>query len=57
MAPRDRLTGVGLKPPQAAVIKSHGGERCWKKQDQTCQVSPWKTNESESPVRCRKVEQ
>ncbi len=55
-APRDRLTGVGLKPPQAAVIKSHGGGRCREKQIQTCQVSPWKTNESEPLMRCRKVE-
>lgn len=27
MNPRDRLSGAGLKPPGAAVIKSHGGER------------------------------
>ncbi len=27
LAPRSRLAGVGHKPPQAAVVKSHGGER------------------------------
>ena len=27
MAPRSRLTGAGFKAPQAAVVKSHGGER------------------------------
>ena len=26
-APRNRLTGVGFKPPLAAVVKSHGRER------------------------------
>jgi hypothetical protein len=25
---RDRQSGSGLKPPQAAVVKSDGGERC-----------------------------
>jgi hypothetical protein len=25
---RGRQSGVDLKPPQAAVVKSHGGERC-----------------------------
>ncbi len=27
MAPRSRLAGAGSKTPQAAVVKSHGGER------------------------------
>ena len=27
MAPRSRLAGAGFKAPQAAVVKSHGGER------------------------------
>ena len=26
-APRDRLSGAGLKPPQADAVKCHGGER------------------------------
>ena len=30
MALRGRQSGAGLKPPQAAVVKSHGGERCGK---------------------------
>ena len=29
-APRGRPSGAGLKPPQAAMVKSHGGERCGK---------------------------
>jgi len=32
-APRDRLSRAGLKPLQAAVVKSHGGERCRKRQE------------------------
>jgi hypothetical protein len=27
---RGLQSGVDLKPPQAAVVKSHGGERCGK---------------------------
>jgi hypothetical protein len=27
MASRNRLAGAGCKPPQAAVVKSHGRER------------------------------
>jgi hypothetical protein len=27
---RGRQSGVDLKPPQAAVVKSNGGERCGK---------------------------
>jgi len=27
MALRSRLSGAGFKPPQAAVVKSHGRER------------------------------
>jgi len=30
MALRGRQSGVDLKPPQAAVVKSDGGERCGK---------------------------
>jgi len=27
LAPRSRPAGAGFKTPQAAVVKSHGGER------------------------------
>jgi hypothetical protein len=33
MALRVRQSGVDLKPPQAAVVKSDGGERCGKRRD------------------------
>ena len=46
-APRDRLSGAGLKPVRAAAVKSRGGERRIKRSDQTEQVSVRKTNESE----------
>src|SRR5580700_9863501 len=46
-APRDRLSGAGLKPVRAAAVKSCGGERRIKSSDQTEQVSVRKTNESE----------
>ena len=46
-APRDRLSGAGLKPVRAAAVKSRGGERRMKSSDQTEQVSVRKTNESE----------
>ena len=31
MAPRSLVTGPGFKPPRAAVVKNHGGERRWKR--------------------------
>ena len=46
-APRDRLSGAGLKPVRAAAVKSRGGERRIKSSDQTEQVSVRKANESE----------
>jgi transposase len=46
-APRDRLSGAGLKPVRAAAVKSRGGERRMKSSDQTEQVRVRKTNESE----------
>jgi hypothetical protein len=46
-APRDRLSGAGLKPVRAAAVKSRGGERRIKSSDQSEQVSVRKTNESE----------
>ena len=36
MAPRDRLSGAGLKPVQAAAVKSRGGERWIKSVGITC---------------------
>src|ERR1700676_5381509 len=32
-APRGRQSGAGLKPLQAAAVKSGGGERCSKRRD------------------------
>src|SRR5450755_4979471 len=31
LALRCRSVGGGSKPPQAAAVKSRGGERCWKR--------------------------
>jgi hypothetical protein len=47
-APRDRPSGAGLKPLQAAAVKSRGGERWSKSSRQDLeQVCIRKTNESE----------
>ena len=47
MAPRDRLSGAGLKPARAAAVKSRGGERRVKSPGQDPgQVSVGKTSES-----------
>ena len=47
MAPRDRLSGAGLKPARAAAVKSRGGERRVKSPGQDPgQVSIGKTSES-----------
>ena len=46
--PRDLLTGAGSKPPEAAWIKSLGGERVWLKGlARRGQVWYQETNESE----------
>ncbi len=46
-APRDRLSGAGLKPVRAAAVKSRGGERRIKKfRERPEQVSVRKTSES-----------
>jgi hypothetical protein len=34
-APRRRRSGAGVKPLQAAVVKSDGGERCSKRRDKS----------------------
>jgi hypothetical protein len=47
MAPRDRLSGAGLKPARAAAVKSRGGERRVKSPGQDPgQVSVGKTSAS-----------
>jgi len=46
LAPRSRLAGGGFKPPQAAMVKSHGGERCGKGRAWSCQVSTMEMNVS-----------
>jgi hypothetical protein len=49
MAPRDRLSGAGLKPARAAAVKSRGGERRVKSPGQDLgQVGVGKTSESKS---------
>ena len=49
MAPRDRLSGAGLKPARAAAVKSRGGERRVKSPGQDPgQVGVGKTSESKS---------
>ena len=54
MAPQSRPAGGGSKPPQAAVIKSHGGERYGKGRARPCQVRTRETNKSEPLMTCRK---
>ena len=43
----------GLQPPQAASVKSRGGERCGKGGTRSRQVRYGKTSESEPPMTCR----
>ena len=52
--PRSRLAGVGSKPPQAAVVKSHGGERWGKGLPRGDQVGIKETNVSKPLKKCRK---
>jgi hypothetical protein len=54
-APRDRLTGAGLKSPPAAVAKSHGRERRRKRPGhESGQMSDREMNASEPLMKCRK---
>ncbi len=53
MAPRSRLAGAGSKTPQAAVVKSHGGER-WGGPAGQDQLWIRETSTSEPLMRCRK---
>jgi hypothetical protein len=52
LAPRNRPTGAGCKPPQAAWVKSPGRERCGKGTPR-CQVWIKKANDRELPFNCR----
>jgi len=54
MAPRSRLAGAGFKPPKAALVKSHRGERFGKVTAKTVAGGFRETNESEPLMRHRK---
>lgn len=54
MAPRNRLAGAGSKTPQAAVVKSHGGERWGKGPARQDQLWIREASTSEPLMRCRK---
>jgi hypothetical protein len=54
LALRSRPAGGGFKPPQAAVVKSHGGERWGKGPARRDQVGVRETNPSEPLITCRK---
>jgi hypothetical protein len=51
---RSRPAGGGSKPPQAAPVKSRGGERPWKRRNGMRQVRAKKANASEPLMTCRK---
>src|SRR6516162_1645496 len=51
---RGRQTGVDLKPPQAAVVKSNGGERCGNAGTRFRQARLREASASEPPMKCRK---
>src|SRR5712692_5512049 len=51
---RVRQSGVDLKPPQAAVVKNHGGERCGKTGTRFRQARLIEASASEPPAKCRK---
>jgi hypothetical protein len=51
---RSRSAGGGCKPPQAASVKSRGGERCGKGGQLVRQVRVEKASESEPLMTCRK---
>src|SRR5271165_8827 len=53
-APRSRPSGAGFKPPQAATVKSRGGERCGKGGTWSRQVRLKETSASEPLMTCRK---
>src|SRR6266699_5027186 len=51
---RGRQSGVDLKPPQAAVVKSDGGERCGKAGTRFRQARLREASASKPPMKCRK---
>jgi hypothetical protein len=55
MALRSRSAGADFKPPQAARVKSPGGERWGKRRKKFRQVWPKETNASEPLMTCRNV--
>src|SRR6266567_2950013 len=54
MALRGRQSGSGLKPPQAAVVKSDGGERCGNAGARFRQARLREASASKPPMKCRK---
>ena len=53
-APRSRLAGAGFKPPQAAGVKSPGGERCGKRRGCDCvRCDSWRRTKVNRPMTCR----
>jgi len=52
---RCHLAGEGIKPPNGAVVKSHGAERFGKDKPRAYQVWIKELNESEPLMRCREV--
>src|ERR1700745_4162229 len=51
---RGRQSGVDLKPPQAAVVKSNGGERCGNAGTGFRQARLREASASEAAMECRK---
>src|SRR6202040_20111 len=51
---RGRQSGVDLKPPRAAVVKSDGGERCGKVGTRFRQARLREASASEPSMKCRK---
>src|SRR6266704_3425051 len=54
MALRGRQSGSSLKPPQAAVVKSDGGERCGNAGTRSQQARLREASASEPSMKCRK---
>jgi len=55
VAPQDRLAGAGPKPPEAALVKSQGGERFGQRADlKFCSGKISGDEEIEPSMRCRK---
>jgi hypothetical protein len=55
MAPRDRLSGAGLKPARAAAVKSRGGERRVKSLGQDPGAGECRKDERKQTLRRRVV--